>query len=66
MTGVSLMVADMLTRQAGMSADEARTFAESACEQWLDNMSQRIEHASGYEFHLSPERIGRKHWYSQQ
>jgi hypothetical protein len=62
MNGVSLMVADMLIRQAGVSPDEARTFAANARNRWSDNMYERIEHVSGYEFHLAPAYTGRRRW----
>lgn len=54
MAGVKLMVTDML-ETVGVSTDEATAFAEMSCSRWLIDMTQRIEHSSGYMFYLGPE-----------
>lgn len=55
MKGVRAMVADILFRNTTASTEESQTFADGACSQWSENMQKRIEHSSGYEFHLTPE-----------
>lgn len=55
MKGVRAMVADILFRNAMISTEEAQAFADDACAQWAENMQKRVEHPSGYEFHLTPE-----------
>lgn len=59
MAGVRMMLTDMLVRHVAVPVSEAEKFAEDACTAWEKNMHQRIEHDSGYTFHLTEETVTR-------